>query len=94
MTTAILQAIETLIGYIDGTSDSHPRTVILITGANKGIGLDLSKLILQNQKNVSVILACRKLKRIVKYQPLIGKSDLIKQPELSEKVIFEYTSSK
>ena len=62
---------------------STEMTTILVNGCNKGIGLDFAKICLKEHDNLSLILCCRNLNRIVKFDANKTRKQLRKDPELS-----------
>ena len=60
-------------------------TSILVTGGNKGIGLELVKQLLSEHDNVTVIVGCRDLNRVIKCAPNKSTNSLKRTPELSIK---------
>ena len=55
-------------------NDQKKQTVILVTGANKGIGLELCKLLVQHD-NVHVLLGCRNFAYVPKPKDTQNKKD-------------------
>ena len=51
--------------------------IILITGANSGIGFEASKILAS--KGATIILACRNEQRAIKAKELILKENILKQ---------------
>lgn len=82
-----LRKIDALIDEL-GAHDQKLRensanTIILITGANKGIGYEFVKLCLTQRNDVTILIGCRSLNRIIQYDTTKEEQELVKQPELS-----------
>lgn len=60
------------------------RVTILVTGGNKGIGLEFCKMCLQEHSNIALIVGCRSLNRIIMYDKNKSKKQLRKDPEFSK----------
>ena len=59
------------------------KTTILVTGANKGIGLAFAQMCLKDHNNLNLIVGCRSLGRVVGFDTKKSQNDLNKDPEFS-----------